>query len=98
VGAFLLRLFEPCQPSQVRQLRLLRVRFDRSNSLADNVNIQEQIVRLCARFGLLREGIALAQQGKSIADAERLISLERKLRRDIRKAGRQYGSRWADPY
>jgi hypothetical protein len=61
------------------------------------MSIQEKIIHLCARFGLLREGVALAQQGKSVEDAERLIALDRKLRQDLRRAGRR-GSRWIDPY
>jgi hypothetical protein len=32
-------------------------------------SVTEQIVKLCSRFGLLREGIALALQGKSVEDA-----------------------------
>jgi hypothetical protein len=55
------------------------------------------IIRICARLGLIGEGAALIQQGKSIEDAHRLVALERKLRRDMRKAGRR-GARWIDPY
>ena len=61
------------------------------------MTVQEKIIHLCAKFGLLREGVALAQQGKGIEDAQRLVNLERKLRRDMRKAGRR-GARWIDPY
>lgn len=61
------------------------------------MTVQEKIIHLCAKFGLLREGIALGQQGKSLADAERLVALDRRLRRDMRKAGRR-GARWIDPY
>jgi len=60
------------------------------------MTIQERIVRICARFGLLGEGVALAQKGKSLADAERIIALDRKLRRDLRRVARRGGFRWLD--
>jgi len=53
------------------------------------------IMRICARLGLIGEGAALIQQGKTVEDAQRLVNLERKLRRDMRKAGR-LGGRWLD--
>jgi len=61
------------------------------------MTVKEQIIHLCAKFGLLREGIALANQGKSLQDAERIIALDQKLRRDLKRA-RRNGGHWSDPF
>jgi hypothetical protein len=60
------------------------------------MTIQEQIVRISRDSVFLGEGVALAQKGKSLADAERIIALDRKLRRDPQRAARRGGSRLLD--
>jgi len=56
-------------------------------------SIAEKIINLMARAGLLKEGIGLVNKGGSVADAERIIRMDRQLRRDIKRRGRR---RWLD--
>jgi hypothetical protein len=54
------------------------------------MTVAETIIRIMARVGLVGEGAAMVKQGCSVEDAYRVAELERKLRRNMRKAGRQY--------